>query len=841
MRIGGSFLARSAFAAFALFLLAGAWPALAQTPQIGIDSNLAENQEVAGTIRVIGFAITPSSSGYVEIAVDNQNLGRAAYPLQRTDVPNSGFIMEIDTLNFPNGAHAIKASSFTAAGEAVAATTRNLRFANVFAKGAFEAPAPRTVVTGTVAFTGWALGDGGFKRLEVLIDGRFTGLANWGGPRSDIAAQYPEYGIANSGFSASIDLDVLGLAHGIHRVVLVGVDGKDTRRWVAVSEFSYGGGRAGRNALEVPAQAALVSSVGSIRVAGWTEGANPAAKVDVYINDRWVGSSTDVVRPRPDVVATASPGATNIGGFDFTVPGYEIGRGPQRIVAVVTDTQGQKANVDFTTGPVTFYVSNSERLFGAHLRPAVDYAASIAQYTADAGVGPDIVMYFQPWRTSTGACATFNEFPFLPNKVIAANAKLMVSWEPLQDGAGSTQPAFTYAQILAGAQDACITAYAQQVKDFGQPVLLRMAHEMNGQSNNWTGIANGNDPQGYVAMYRKVVDMFRAAGALNAKFVWSPDHATPPEVPAPSSEIRNYYPGDGYVDFIGVSGYNWGNDPLRGGGWVTAAQLFGNFLDQVDRDFPGKPILITEIGSVPSYDGNVRSDWYNDTFAFLGARKEVKGIVWFNDYAFALTTFPDFRIANTPGLPAVNAAEIAVVKSLIAAYRATRDLGTYAVVFEFYAPSLDHYFRTAAAEEAASLRNNPNLGWQYTGNDFKAYLHADYPAGALQVCRFYGSLTIGPNSHFYTADPGECAFLRQLQAQTPNGVPRWNFEEYSFSIDVPANGRCPASAPIAVWRAYNKRAAQNDSNHRYTTDIGVYQEMIRKGWSGEGIVMCASV
>ena len=823
-----------------LVLIALAAGALAQTPQIGLDSNLAENQQVANTIRVIGFAITPGSTGYVEIAVDNQNLGRASYPLPRTDVPNSGFIMEIDTLNFPNGSHVIRASSFTAAGAAIASTTRTLRFANVLAKGDFEAPAPREGVTGTVNFTGWALGDGGFKRLEVLIDGRFAGLATWGAARPDIQARHPEYGLANGGWSAAIDLDALQLARGVHRTTLVGIDGHDTRRHVAAGEFLYGGGRAGRNALEAPAQSALVSAVGGIRVAGWTEGLNPAARVDVYINERWAGASTNVNQPRPDVTG-GNPTVNNVGGFDFTVPGTAAGRGPQRIVAVVTDTQGQKANVDFATGPVDFYVSDSERLFGAHLRPAVDYAASIAQYTADAGVAPDIVMYFQPWRTAAGTCATFNEFPFLPNKVVAADAKLMVTWEPHQDGGGATQPGFTYAAILAGAQDACIAAYAQQVKDFGQPVLIRFAHEMNGQSNNWTGIANGNDPQGYINVFRKVVDMFRAAGATNAKFVWAPDHASPPEVPEPSSEIKNYYPGNGYVDFIGVSGYNWGNDPLRGGGWVTAPQLFGNFLAMMNREFPGKPILIAEIGGVPSYDAYVRADWYADAFAFLGAHKEVKGVVWFNDFAFAQASLPDFRITNTPGLPAVNAAEIAIVRGLIAAYRARRDVGTYSIVFEFYAPSLDHFFRTAIPEEAAALRNNPNLGWQYTGNDFKAYLRNDFPAGALQVCRFYGHLTIGPNSHFYTADPGECAFLKQLEAQTPFGTPRWNFEENAFAIDVPVAGACPATAPIAIWRAYNDRAAQNDSNHRYTTDLGIYQDMIRQGWRGEGVVMCAPV
>jgi hypothetical protein len=102
-------------------------------------------------------------------------------------------------------------------------------------------------------------------------------------------------------------------------------------------------------------------------------------------------------------------------------------------------------------------VSDSDRAVRRASASAVDYAASIAQYTTDAGVGPDIVMYFQPWRTATGACATFNEFPFLPNKVDRRGREADGDVGAAAGRRGPTQPSFTYAQILAGAQDACIT------------------------------------------------------------------------------------------------------------------------------------------------------------------------------------------------------------------------------------------------------------------------------------------------------------------------------------------------------------------------------------------------
>ncbi len=159
-------------------------------------------------------------------------------------------------------------------------------------------------------------------------------------------------------------------------------------------------------------------------------------------------------------------------------------------------------------------------------------------------------------------------------------------------------------------------------------------------------------------------------------------------------------------------------------------------------------------------------------------------------------------------------------------------------MFEFYAPSLNHFFITANVAEAANLADNPQLGWRPTGDvqiQFNRGLQG--VGGASGVCRFYGHPTIGPNSHFYTADPGECNFLRQLQVSTPFGRPRWNYEEIAFASFVPVFGQCAAGqAPIV--RFYNEGAAANDSNHRYVSTQANYDTMVRAGWRNEGAVMC---
>ena len=154
-------------------------------------------------------------------------------------------------------------------------------------------------------------------------------------------------------------------------------------------------------------------------------------------------------------------------------------------------------------------------------------------------------------------------------------------------------------------------------------------------------------------------------------------------------------------------------------------------------------------------------------------------------------------------------------------------------VVEFYNNLLDNYFITAEPVEQAAVDNGAaGPGWSRTGDYFNA-------GGATKVCRFYGSLSPGPNSHFYTIDPAECQLLKDLQATTPANLKRWNFESNDFSSASPVGGGC-GSGTMPVYRAYNNGFARGiDSNHRITANNAAYLAQVARGWIGEGIVLCA--
>jgi len=109
------------------------------------------------------------------------------------------------------------------------------------------------------------------------------------------------------------------------------------------------------------------------------------------------------------------------------------------------------------------------------------------------------------------------------------------------------------------------------------------------------------------------------------------------------------------------------------------------------------------------------------------------------------------------------------------------------------------------------------------------------------LCRFYGSVSPGPNSHFFTLDASECDFLKQLQAQTPPDQPRWNYEGLAFPAGTPTNGQCLNfyySKP--VYRLYNNGFWRGvDSNHRFATRPEIVSQMVGRYWTLEGVAFCA--
>ena len=143
---------------------------------------------------------------------------------------------------------------------------------------------------------------------------------------------------------------------------------------------------------------------------------------------------------------------------------------------------------------------------------------------------------------------------------------------------------------------------------------------------------------------------------------------------------------------------------------------------------------------------------------------------------------------------------------------------------EFFDSQNGHFFLTASTAEIAALDNGAFGGaWKRTGQTFNV-------GGPMVACRFYGMPPRGPDSHFFTVDPAECAaVMTQFSA--------WTFEGHAFSVTPAVAGQCPAGL-LPVRRFFNNPSTAAAINHRFTVTPEASAQTAAMGWIDEGVVMC---
>ncbi|HVF64737.1 MAG TPA: sialidase family protein [Casimicrobiaceae bacterium] len=163
-------------------------------------------------------------------------------------------------------------------------------------------------------------------------------------------------------------------------------------------------------------------------------------------------------------------------------------------------------------------------------------------------------------------------------------------------------------------------------------------------------------------------------------------------------------------------------------------------------------------------------------------------------------------------------------------------------VVEFHNASLDHYFVSPLAPDIEALDSGRLPGWSRTGRTFAAWPSAvAAPASAGPVCRFYIPPQKG-DSHFFSASQAECDDVERRIGSDPNYAGFVLETRNAFTIGLPdlVTGNC-AGGTTPVYRLWNRRA---DSNHRYTIERSVRDEMVARGYVAEGfgpdpVAMCA--
>lgn len=227
------------------------------------------------------------------------------------------------------------------------------------------------------------------------------------------------------------------------------------------------------------------------------------------------------------------------------------------------------------------------------------------------GRRPAIVMWYQ----------TFAEPIAYPSQLRAIGrlgTTPMITWDPI----GPDGP-IPLGDIAAGRSDAYLRQAAATIRGYHRPVFVRFAHEMNLLTTIYRGSHPGDTAAGFAAAWRHVVELFRAEGAGNARWVWSPNIDCGGRCP-----FTAFFPGDRWVDWVGLDGYNVGTS-ASWSHWTSLRDLFGDSYREL-AGLTAKPMMIAETGSAEM--GGSKARWIRTGLLQTVPQDlpRIRAVVWFD-------------------------------------------------------------------------------------------------------------------------------------------------------------------------------------------------------------------
>jgi mannan endo-1,4-beta-mannosidase len=218
----------------------------------------------------------------------------------------------------------------------------------------------------------------------------------------------------------------------------------------------------------------------------------------------------------------------------------------------------------------------------------------IAEFARAVGREPNLIGYYSGWAQ-----------PFSLSFVQTMRSHGIIPFVQIDPTLASVSG------IATGIYDDYLIAYADSVRDFGHQVVIGFGHEMNAPTYSW---GYGRTPAStFVAAWQHIVNVFRGQGAGNVTWLWTLQADRPGTGP-----IQTWWPGTGYVDWVGIDGYYYRPSD-------TFASVFGTTIDQV-RAFTHKPVLLSETAV-----GNQADQYFNILNLFAGmAQYKTLGLVWFD-------------------------------------------------------------------------------------------------------------------------------------------------------------------------------------------------------------------
>lgn len=327
------------------------------------------------------------------------------------------------------------------------------------------------------------------------------------------------------------------------------------------------------------------------------------------------------------IVVKTNQAIENLGGYQSIIesfsPFFSYKKGAKDVTSAV-NLELREWNDETKSFYENIFISGAGLSWGIY-EPNTNYTNGTEAYDYK-----EIAWYEEQFKYSFPVIVNYSEFenttkhPNLEKRLDQAWQNGKVLELTLQTN-NSTQGNMVY-RVLQGEYDSFLNNYAKTIADFDHPVLFRLGNEMNGDWCPYSGYNTSRDAEIYVDFYRYIYNIFDEQGVDNVIWVWNPNDKSFPDFQWNSA--YNYYPGDEYVDVIGMTAYNTGTYYSGlGEKWVSFQELYQNTYEEYSEHF-GQALMITEFASASR--GGSKSQWIKDMFIKIASYNRIKLAIWWD-------------------------------------------------------------------------------------------------------------------------------------------------------------------------------------------------------------------
>lgn len=235
----------------------------------------------------------------------------------------------------------------------------------------------------------------------------------------------------------------------------------------------------------------------------------------------------------------------------------------------------------------------------------------------------------------------------------------MMPWSEAKAQATEKDPLLSMDSFLEGVHDQALRTYAQSAKKSQTQIIFEFGPEVNGDWFPWNGQWNGagktknygdkkipDGPEKFRDVYRRIIDIFRSENVQNVTWVFHVDTAWIPR--ADWNQAFHYYPGDNYIDWIGLSVFG---AQLPSHEWTLFLSKINSFDEQLNKISTTKPVLIAEFATIEHRRSSKhKKQWIHQVFDAIESGKlpRIKGISYWHSNGWLEDGSASFRIDTSP-------------------------------------------------------------------------------------------------------------------------------------------------------------------------------------------------